>query len=95
MVLIMVVGVVAKGRVREANGNRMPNSLSLCIRLITLSSELKVTFPEVAEEGGITVERGAKIPGWMAMPVGKLRSPVCCSSLEMKFPFVSKMWILW
>ena len=94
MVLMVGVGEMEEGRVSKANGNTMPHSLSLHIPL-TLRTELNVTVPEVAEEEGSTAESGAKIPGCMAMPVGKLRVPPCCSSLEMKFPFVSKMWILW
>ena len=87
--------MVADGRVREANCNTLPPSPSPYILPLTLRTELNVVVPEVAEERGITAESGAKIPGWMAMPDGKLRVPPCRSSLEMKFPLVSKMWILW
>ena len=74
--MVLMVGEEAEGRVREANGKALPSSLSLHILPLTLRNELNVTVPEVAEEGGVTAESGAKIPGWMAIAVGKRRSPV-------------------
>ena len=75
MVLIVEVNRVSEGRVREANSNTLHHSLSLHILPLTLRTELNVTVPEVAEDGGMTAESGAKIPGWMAIAVGKRRSP--------------------